>query len=68
MMVTSRQIKISFDKTTGRQRGWGFGAHAQVIGRVLIPFLREYIVPAANRVGADLFENTAPQVAEVVSG
>ena len=37
-----------------RQRGRGFGALAQTIGRTAIPFLRRYVVPAAKRVGADL--------------
>ena len=52
----------------GRQRGRGFGALAQVIGRTAIPFLRKCIVPAAKRVGADLLEFAVPNIAEVVSG
>ena len=55
-MVASRQVEIPFYRGVGRQRRWGFGALAQVIGRTAIPFLRKYIVPAAKRVGADLLE------------
>ena len=67
-MVASRQVEIPFYKCVGRQRGRGFGAFAQVLGRTAIPFLREYIVPAAKRVGADLLEFAEPEIAEVVSG
>ena len=66
-MVASRQVEIPYYRGVGRQRGWGFGAFAQVIGRSAIPFLRKFIVPAANRVGADLLEFTVPETAEVVS-
>ena len=67
-MVASRQVEILFYRGVGRQRGRGFGALAQVIGRTAIPFLRKCIVPAAKRVGADLLEFAVPEIAEVVSG
>ena len=67
-MVASRQVEIPYYRGVGRQRGRGFGALAQVIGRSAIPFLRKYIVPAAKRVGADLLEFAVPEIAEVVSG
>ena len=67
-MVASRQVEIPYNRGFGRQRGRGFGALAQVIGRTAIPFLRKYIVPAAKRVGADLLEFAVPEIAEVVSG
>ena len=44
-----------------RQRGRGFGALAQTLGRTAIPFFKKYIVPAAKRIGADLFEIAAPE-------
>ena len=66
-MVASRQIEIPFYRGVGRQRGRGFGALAQVIGRSAFPLLRKYIVPAAKRVGADLLEFAVPENAEVVS-
>ena len=66
-MVPSRQIEIPFYRAVGRQRGRGFGALAHIIGRTAIPFLRNYIVPAAKRVGADLLEFAVPEIADVVS-
>ena len=39
-----------------RERGGGFGALAQTIGRTAIPLLRRNVVPAAKRVGADLLK------------
>ena len=65
-MVASRQVEISFYRGIGRQRGRGFGALAQVIGRTAIPFLRKYVVPAAKRVSADLLEFAAPEIADVI--
>ena len=67
-MIASRQVEIPYYRAIGRQRGRGFGAVAQVIGRTAIPFLRKYIVPAAKRVGVDLLEFAVPEIAEVVSG
>ena len=63
-MVASNTFELPYYKGIGRQRGRGFGALAQVIGRTAIPFLRKYIVPAAKRVG----EFAVPEVADVVSG
>ena len=67
-MVASSKIENPYNRGVGRQRGGGFGALAQVIGRAAIPFLRKYIVPAAKRVGADVLEFAVPEIAEVVSG
>ena len=67
-MVASRQVEISIYRAIGRQRGRGIGVLAKVIGRTAIPILRKYIVPASKRVGADLLEFAAPEIAEVVSG
>ena len=67
-MVASREVEILYYRCGGRQRGRGFGALAQVIGRTAIPFLRKYIVPAAKRVGADLLEFAVPEIAEVGRG
>ena len=67
-MVASGQVEIPYYRAVGRQRGRGFGALAQVIGRTAIPFLRKYVVPAAKRIGADMLEFAAPESGEVVSG
>ena len=65
-MVASRQVENPFYRGVGRQRGREFAA--QAIGRTAIPFLLQYIVPAAKRVDADLLEFAVPEIAEVVSG
>ena len=67
-MVASRRVEIPYYRGVGRQRGRGFGALAQVLGRTAIPFLRKYVVPAAKRIGADMLEFAVPKIAEVVSG
>ena len=67
-MVASRQVEFLFYRAVGRQRGRGFGAFAQVIGRIAIPFLRKYVVPAAKRIGADMLEFAVPEIAEFLSG
>ena len=67
-MVASRQVEIPYYRAVGRQRGRGFGALAQVIGRTAIPFLHKYVVPAAKRIGADMLEFAVPEITEVVSG
>ena len=67
-MVASRQIDIPYHRGVERQRGRGFWALAQVIGRTAIPFLHKYIVPAAKRTGADILEFAEAVTGEVISG
>ena len=67
-MVASRQVEIPSYRAFGRQKGRGFGALAQVFGRTAIPFLRKNVVPAAKRIGADMFEIAAPEIGEVMGG
>ena len=67
-MVAWRQVEIPYYRAVGRQRGKGFGALAQVIGKTANSFLRKYILPAAKRVGADLLEFAVQEMAEVVKG
>ena len=67
-MVASRQVEIPYYRAVGRQRGSGFGALVQVIGRTAIPFLRTYAVPVAKRIGADMLEFAVPEIGVVISG
>ena len=60
----SNTLELPYYNGIGCQRGCGFGAFAQVIGRTAVSFLRKYIVPAAKRVGADLLEFAVPEVAD----
>ena len=66
-IVASRQVEIPYYRAVGRQRGRGFGAQAQVIGRAEILFLRKYIVPAAKRVVAELLEFAVSENVDAVS-
>ena len=67
-MFAPRQVEIPFYKASGRQRGRRFGALAQDFGTTSISFLRNYLVPAPKRVGADLLEFAVSELSEVVSG
>ena len=67
-MIAPYTLKFPYYKGTGRQRECGFGATAQVIGRTSFPFLRKYVVRAADRVGVDFLETEVPGVVDVVSG
>ena len=51
-----------------RQRGRGFGALAQTLGRTAISFIKKYLVPGAKQIGSNLFEIAAPEIGEVVRG
>ena len=67
-MFAPRQVEFPYYRRVGRQRGRRFGALAQVIERTAIPFLRDYVVPAAKRIGADMLESAAREIGEVISG
>ena len=67
-MVASNTLELPYHKGIGRQRRHGLGALAQDIGKTAILFPRKYIVPGAERVGADLVEFAVPDVADVSSG
>ena len=67
-MVAGRQVEIPFCNGIGRQRGRGFGALAQVIGRTENPILRKYTDPSAKRVRIEFLEFAAPDIAQVVCG
>ena len=67
-MVAQNSADFPIFRGHARQRGRGFAALAQTLGRTAIPFIKKYIVPAAKRIRADLFEIAAPEIGEVVSG
>ena len=67
-MVAQKSADFPIFRGHARLRGRGSGALAQTLGRTAIPFIKKYIVPAAKRIGADLFEIAAPEIGEVVSG
>ena len=61
------QDQLPYFRGHARQRGRGFGALAQTIGRTAIPFIRRYVVPAAKRVGADLISAAAPDLGDLLT-
>ena len=67
-MVAPRQVEVPVAEVLCQYCEPGFGALSQVIGKTVIPFLREFFVAAAKRIGADLLEFAAPKIAEVVVG
>ena len=50
-----------------RQRGSGFGALAAGIGRVALPLARNFLWPAAKKIGRDLLVQGAPELVEVAT-
>ena len=67
-MVAQSSANFPIFRGHARQRGRGFGALAHTLGRTAIPFIKKFIVPAAKRNGADLFEVAAPEIGEIASG
>ena len=67
-MVAQSSANFPIFRGHARQSGRGFGALAKTLARTAIPFIKKYIVPAAKRIGADLFEIAAPGIGEVVRG
>ena len=68
-MVAQNSADFPIFRGHPRQRGRDFGALAQTLGRTAIPFIKNiYILPAAKRIGADMFEIAAPEIGKVVSG
>ena len=65
-MVAQNSANFPFFRGHARQRGRGFGAPAQTLGRTATSFIKNYIVPAANKIGAYLFEIAAPETGELV--
>ena len=50
-MVAQNSSDYPIFRGHARQRGRGFGALAQTLGRTAIPFIKKYIVPAAKKLG-----------------
>ena len=40
----------------------------KILGELQFPFIKNYIVAAAKRIGADIFKIAGPEIGEVVSG
>ena len=66
-MFASKQVEIPYYRGVGRQKGRGFGALAQVIGRTATLFWRIFVIPAAKRIGADMLEFAAPEMESLLA-
>ena len=55
-MVAQNSADFPFYRGHARQRGRSFGAPVRTLGRTGNPLIKKYVVPAAKRIGADLFE------------
>ena len=67
-MVAPRELELPYYLGVTKQRVRGFTVLAEIIGRTAVPFVKQFIVPAARRDGADLLEYVVPEIAEVISG
>ncbi len=63
----SRQAAIPHFSGHYRQRGRGFGALAAGIGRFALPLARKFIWPAAKAIGKELFTQSVPEIADVIT-
>ena len=62
-----QQAVLPHYSSYSRQRGSGFGALVAGIGRVALPFVRKFLLPAAKKVGRDLLIDSIPELVDVVS-
>ncbi len=63
-----QQAEMPYFSGASRQRGRGLGALALTVGRFALPFLKKYALPAAKRIGKDLFSFGVSEAMEVATG
>ena len=61
------QANLSHFSGHYRQRGSGFSSLALAIGRVAVPLAQKFVIPAAKKIGNELFPQAAPQLKEVAT-
>ena len=66
--MTVDSIDMPYFKGIPRQRGRGLGALALSVARTAIPIFRNFIVPAAKKVGRDFIKSAVPEIGEAISG
>jgi len=64
----SQQASLPYFSGAARQRGSGMGALALGVSRFALPVLRNVLIPAAKRFGANLFESGVNELSEVAAG
>lgn len=67
-MMTVASDNIPYFRGVPRQRGRGLGALALSVARTAIPIFRNFIVPAAKKVGRDFVTSAVPELSDVISG
>ena len=67
-MIAQNSANFLIFSGHARQRGRGFGALAQTLGKFAIPFIKKYLVQTAKISLADLFGIKTPEIGEFVSG
>ena len=67
-MAAQNSADFPFSRGHAAEHGRTFGALVQTLGRTAIFFIKKYLVPAAKKIGADLFQIAAPEIGEIVCG
>ena len=60
----SKQVYLPHFASYNRQRG---GALAAGIGRVALPFAKNFVLPAAKKIGKKLLVQSVPEVFDVIA-
>ena len=58
----SEQVYLPHFASYNRQRRTGIGALGAGIGRRVLPFAKNYILPAAKKIGKELLVQNVPEV------
>ena len=66
--MTVASDNIPYFRGVARRRGRGLGALALSVARTAIPIFRNFIVPAAKKVGRDFVTSAVPELSDVISG
>lgn len=58
---------IPYFSGPARQRGSGIGALVAGVGRFALPFVKQYVAPAAKQFGRELIRQAVPELLDVVT-
>lgn len=62
-----QQARLPYFSGYHRQRGSGIGALVAGVGRVALPFIRNYALPVAKSIGKELLREGLPEVLEILT-
>ena len=63
----AKQVYLTHFSSYNRQRGNGIGALAAGIGRVVLPFAKKQLLPAAKIIGKELLTQSFPEILDVIA-